>query len=196
MVLMGGFFVGVIGLAPTPMGPTDTRLLVQNPLLLKALLGPFHTLGADGYWLRGARLGPNRLFEQAKIITTLDPNFTLSLRYSTTYLASIQGRVDLAHALCDIAIMHNPQQSYPYLLKISHEMGYQQPYRYAKVIAWIKQVKTMTRDAPIWLNALLLHARTQLGQTKAIRQDLQWLLTVASGAEERQLIQAKIAALD
>lgn len=201
------FFTGTRLLAPIPASVPVKPFFVENPLLLRALSGPFHTLAADSYWLRSvhvdtdtAATGKDKqasgFFDSAILIQTLDPLFTLNLRYSTTYLASIQKQVDLAHQICREVLWFYPQYSYPYQLMISNELGYHQPYRYELLIDWVKLARTTTLDSPAWLDEVLIMARQHSTQPELIQSDLQWLLATARNPDERQRIQARIAEQD
>ncbi|MBT5230857.1 MAG: hypothetical protein HOM11_11360 [Methylococcales bacterium] len=199
----GLFFLAIAIIAPKPTPQRPAPYFIENPIFLRMLLGPFHTLAADSYWLRSVNIDPqdqpkNRdkqssdLFDGAKLIQTLDPLFELNLRYSATYLASIRKDVDAAHALCDIAIRFHPQYSYPYILKISNELGYRHPYRYDKIIEWVKLAKNTTIDSPAWLTDVLVMARNKNDQSELVLADLNWLLGMAKSPQEAQMIQAKI----
>jgi hypothetical protein len=203
------FFSLVILLAPEPVNTRTSPLFVQNPILLRALSGPFHTLAADSYWLRSANINQplkdttttqnkadSTLFESAQLIITLDPNFKMGLRYAATYLASIQHEVDQAHHLANIALTYSPHFNFPYEIKISNEMGYHHPYRYEKVVEWVKQARNETIDAPLWFNDLLIFARQNTDRAELVYQDLLWLQEMARTPAEKQMIQEKIEALD
>ncbi len=201
------FFIWVSQIAPKPnIKNIDTPSFAGKLTLLRALSGPFHTLLADRYWLLSSSLNEasattakeqNSLpfFDAMNTIATLDPGYMNSLRYGSTYLASIYRQPDQAHKLIDTALHYTKKNSDLYLLKISQEIGYHYPPRYELINQWIADFEKIEGDAPDWLGGSLLYAKQRELRRELQHEDLKWLLDNATSEIERSAIEKKMAEL-
>ncbi len=126
-------------------------------------------------------------------IATLDPGYLSSLRYGSTYLASIYRQPDLAHQLIDTALDYQPDFADLYLLKISQEIGYQAPPRYELLNQWIAEFGVIEGEVPDWLGKSLLYAKQRELRRELEHEDLKWLLDHASNPIEKSTIEARLA---
>lgn len=202
------FFYTVSHVAPhartTNVNPTE---FTESTLLLRGLSGPFHTLIADRFWLLSSSLNeiPSHqaqhedsapFFNAMQTVAILDPGYLSSLRYGSTYLASIYRQVDHAHKLLDAALDHEPKFSDLLLLKISLEMGYHSPPRYALIQRWVNQVETIEGNAPDWLGRAVLYAREREIKHTLQKEDLLWLEQHVKTDSEKKAISEKMADLN
>lgn len=201
------FFIWVAQTAPKPnVENIDTPSFAGKLTLLRALSGPFHTLLADRYWLLSSSLNEasyttakeqdsRPFFDAMNTIATLDPGYMNSLRYGSTYLASIYRQPDQAHELVDTALSYTKKNSDLYLLKVSQEIGYHYPPRYDLINQWIADFEKIEGDAPEWLGGSLLYAKQRELRRELQREDLKWLLDNATNEIERSAIEKKMAGL-
>jgi len=208
LAAIGVFFLFVAWAAPRPAASrADAAVFPGQPLLLRALSGPFHTLLADRYWLLSASVGMARgvgrddprygtFLRAARLVVTLDPRFDAALRYTATYLAAMQGLVDDAQGLCDTAIRLAPAHQEAYLLKVVNEVGYHHPERPELVSATLRALARNTGGVPDWLAGTLAYVRKAQGQRALLRRDLEWLAANTRKPRQRAAIEARLRALD
>lgn len=201
------FFIWVAQTAPKPnIKNIDTPSFAGKLTLLRALSGPFHTLLADRYWLLSSSLNEassatakeqdsRPFFEAMNTIATLDPGYINSLRYGSTYLASIYRQPDQAHELIDTALAYTQQNTDLYLLKVSQEIGYHYPPRYELINQWIADFEKIEGEVPDWLGGSLLYAKQRELRHELQYEDLKWLLENATNEIERSAIEKKMAEL-
>ncbi len=202
------FFFWVAQTAPKPeVKNIDTPAFSGKLTLLRALSGPFHTLLADRYWLLSSSLNETSyantqyqdstpFFEAMNTIATLDPGYMSSLRYGSTYLASIFRQTDQAHELIDTALDYTEKNTDLYLLKISQEIGYHSPPRYDLINQWIAEFEEIEGGVPEWLGGALLYAKQRELRRELQHEDLKWLLENATNEIEKAAIEQKMARLD
>lgn len=201
------FFCWIILVAPKPeIKNIDTPAFSGKLTLLRALSGPFHTLLADRYWLLSSSLNESSytaarqqdstpFFEAMNTIATFDPGYMSSLRYGSTYLASIYRQTDQAHELIDTALIYTEKNTDLYLLKISQEIGYHSPPRYELIRQWIAKFEEIEGEIPDWLGGALLYAKQRELRRELQREDLQWLLENATNEIEKAAIEQRLAEL-
>lgn len=201
------FFIWVAQTAPSPsIKDIETPAFEGKLTLLRALSGPFHTLLADRYWLLSSSLNEassatakeqdsRPFFNAMNTIATLDPGYMSSLRYGSTYLASIYRQPDQAHALIDTALSYTKNNSDLYLLKVSQEIGYHYPPRYDLINQWIAEFEKIEGEVPDWLGGSLLYAKRRELRRELQHEDLKWLLDNATNEIERTAIEKKMAEL-
>lgn len=202
------FFYWIFLLAPKPeINAVDTPGFPGKLTLLRALSGPFHTLLADRYWLLSSSLNESSytsaqqqdstpFFDAMNTIATLDPGYMSSLRYGSTYLASIFRQTDQAHQLIDTALIYTHKNTDLYLLKISQEIGYHSPPRYELINLWIAKVEEIEGEVPAWLGGALLYAKQRELRRELQREDLQWLLENATNEIEIAAIEQRLTELE
>ncbi len=202
------FFFWVAQTAPKPeIKNIDTPAFTGKLTLLRALSGPFHTLLADRYWLLSGSLNETSransqeqdstpFFEAMNTIATLDPGYMSSLRYGSTYLASIFRQTDQAHELIDTALDYTKNNTDLYLLKISQEIGYHSPPRYDLINQWIAEFEEIEGSVPDWLGGALLYAKQRELRRELQHEDLKWLLENATNEIEKAAIEQKMVGLD
>lgn len=201
------FFIWVAFYAPQPSSKEiETPAFTGKLTMLRAISGPFHALLADRYWLLSSSLGEVHsekaktqdslpFFNTMNTIVTLDPGYMNSLRYGSTYLASMYRQPDQAHELVNTALRYTPNNSDLYLLKISQEIGYHYPPRYELINQWIVEFEKIEGEVPDWLGGSLLYAKRRELRRELHREDLNWLLQNATNDIERAAIEQKISEL-
>ncbi len=202
------FFFWIVQTAPQPDDKNiDPTAFAGRLMLLRALSGPFHTLLADRYWILSSSLNEmgyaeaqktdsTPFFEAMKTIITLDPGYLSSLRYGSTYLASIFRNTDQAHELIDTSLDYLQENTDLYLLKISLEIGYHSPPRYDRINQWVEAIIAIEGESPDWLGNALLYAKKRELRRELQREDLKWMLQQATNEVEKAAIEKKLARLD
>lgn len=207
LLLAISFFSSAFFLLPTPQEKSSLGLPDSGSAhLLRALSGPFHTLLADRVWLLSSTFSESAsatakhqesetFFHTMRTIAILDPAYLSSLRYGSTYLASIYRNVDQAHDVLDDALIYLPELSDLHLLKISLEMAYQSPPRYPYIQRWTSQIEAIEGSVPEWLGAASLYAREREIKRTLHQEDLDWLESTASSDAEKAAIAARRSSL-
>jgi len=202
------FFIWIVQTAPKPDSRNiDPTAFAGRLTMLRALSGPFHTLLADRYWILSSSLNEmgyaeaqktdsTPFFEAMKTIITLDPGYLSSLRYGSTYLASIFRNTDQAHELIDTSLNYLEKNADLYLLKINLEIGYHSPPRYDRINQWIEEIIAIEGEIPDWLGNALLYAKKRELHRELQREDLKWMLRQATNEIEKSAIEKKLAGLD
>jgi tetratricopeptide (TPR) repeat protein len=162
---------------PTPP-PTERLLYLRSGKVANRLMLSFDALAADVYWIRAIQhygrdrksardAGRFELLEPLlDLTTTLDPHFRIAYRFGAIFLALPPGgseargagRPDLAVALLEKALRHNPGQ-----WVYANDAGFIHYFftgNYAEAARWFERAAAMPH-APEWLGPLA--AQTQLG---------------------------------
>ena len=156
--------------------------LPDAAVVRRAALG-FDALAADVYWIRAVvyfgrqRLSasPNRnydlLYPLLKLVTTLDPRFTVAYRFGAFFLTEpLPGgpnRPDQAIALLQNGVVSNPDR-WEYM----HDIGFVYAWshrNYEEAARWFDRA-SQAPHAPIWLKATAASMVARGGDRVAARQ--------------------------
>jgi len=203
MKAMGGVLLLVAGLAAAAavLRAGDARdrpdnatrvLYLRNGRTADRVMLSFDALAADVYWMRAIQhYGRDRksartvgrfelLYPLLDLATTLDPYFNVAYRLGAIFLAEPPpngaDRVDLAIALLEKGLAHNPTQ-WKYALDIGflyywYGTGGPGPHAdFLEAVRWFDRAATM-RGAPNWIRPLAAITRAQGGDRAGARHML------------------------
>jgi hypothetical protein len=179
-----------------PYQPVAPVLWFQSsPWLTRLALG-FHSLLADGYWIRAVVYygGQRRTAVEQRdyslldplltLVTTFDPRFRVAYRFGAIFLTEAYpngpGRPDRAIALLMRGLEANPDG-----WEYAHDIGFVHYWwlrDYPEAARWFARAGKMT-GAPAWLTPLAATTLTQGGDRQSSRQlwrqlgdsDIEWL---------------------
>ncbi|MDR0747474.1 MAG: hypothetical protein LBE89_06255 [Helicobacteraceae bacterium] len=200
--------------SPRPsFGNPETRTLLLQPQLLRALSGFAHTLAGDYVWLKSYLVGEvgvgddNLEVPMLQEITVaqivLDPHFTVPARYAATYLASIQKRSDVSIELLTFSQSLNPDRFDLLFGEALIRVNYEVPNSSDRLVELAKRIEPLPEKSKIigsmlmddWMIGAISYARSQENRNKLIEADLLELLKNTENPRRKELILRELEAV-
>jgi hypothetical protein len=206
------FVVAFFSPRPSFSNP-ETRTLLLQPHLLRALSGFAHTLAGDYVWLKSHLVGEvgvgddnvdvQMLQEVTMAQVALDPHFTLPVRYAATYIASIQKRSDVSIELLVFSQSLNPDRFDLLFSEALIRVNYEVPNSSDRLVELAKRIEPLPEKSKIvgnmrmddWMIGAIAYARSQENRNRLIETDLLELLKNTENPRRKELILRELEAV-
>jgi len=178
-----------------PETENSWSILYSNPLFLRVISPNGRHLLADKFWLLSKNIDEfgikdevnlKKFFEVYKNIAILDSTFEIAIIYSSTYLASIEERGDLAIKLIKIAQILNPNNFQYLFIELIFQVVYMEnhnlnelkklTYKISKIDDSEKKIGRI--DVTKWSNDIILYLQKNNIKSKIKAVDKIWLKSV------------------
>ncbi len=189
ILLFANFFV-----VQPPNLENKFSLIYSNPLFLRGISPTANSFIADRIWFLtkyideiylSGKVDREDFFKVYRNLLILDPSFEMTTIYSTTYLASIQDRADLAVRLLQLAQKLNPR-SFQYLFT---ELIFQIAYLHSSDLEYLKNLAYKSASiggtkivgrirVDKWSLEIIQYLQKRETQQKLIKQHKEWLRKV------------------
>lgn len=207
------FLAFLVAAPPQKKQVNDHELLYANPLLFRALSGPFHTLVADWLWLLSSEVGEIRnryetidsesFFKASKTITVMDPHFILAINYGALFLASVQNKPQKAQELLKTGLYFNEHSFIlRYLLLTIYINYYEKEERnIEEIVRLAKEAYTLPDSdnfirkelsSKDFIQDILVFARRESDSLEQAKADLRWLLERTEDEARKAAIKARL----
>jgi hypothetical protein len=178
-----------------PQKRESHSLLFSEPIFLRVSSPTFYHLLADKIWLISNRIDEMSRKDEVDIdefftvyhnLITLDSTFEIAVIYSSTYLASIEERGDLAVKLLQTAQLFQPT-NFQYLFT---ELVFQIAYLKSENIEYLKDLATRCGDiedsykyigridVALWVDDIILYLQDSATQKEIQRESREWLNSI------------------
>ncbi|MDR3347634.1 MAG: hypothetical protein LBN32_03370 [Helicobacteraceae bacterium] len=196
--------------APRPsLSAPESRSLVMQPYLLRALSGSAHNLVGTFVWLKsryadeitqGDQLDADFFAMIAKAQIILDPNFIAPARYSATYLASIAKRPSTAVDLITLSESLNPKRFDLFILEAILRATYDVPNSGDRLSEIARTIEAMPDKDKVlgsivmddWIVEMIGYVRSKEGRRDQVEADLLELLEQTENPHRRKLIEQEL----